>query len=191
MQRKTLDMLLTAGGGLLLVVLLAIGAVASWGYSYANGTVHSQLAAQKIFFPAKGSAEPASPKIAPYLDKYAGQQVVNGAQAEAYANHFIAVHLQKIGGGKTYAQLSAASLAQPKNATLKAEVASVFQGTTLRGLLLEAYAFWLVGQVAFWVSIGAWALAFLMLMLVALGLLHSRRVSAGETVLRPRLAAAA
>lgn len=191
MRRKTLDTVLAAGGGVLLVVLIGIGALAWWGYTYANSTVHSQLAAQKIFFPAKGSSELASPKIAPYLDKYAGQQLVNGAQAEAYANHFIAVHLQEIAGGKTYSQLSTASRSQPGNATLKAEVASVFQGTTLRGLLLEAYAFWMIGQVAFWVGIAAWLLAFLMLTLVVLGLLHARRVPAGETVLRPTLAVAA
>ena len=183
MRRKTLDTLLVAGGGVLFVVLLAVGAVATWGYMYANGTVHDQLAAQKIYFPPAGSQELASPKIGPYLNKYAGQQVVNGAQAEAYANHFIAVHLQGIGGGRTYSELSALSRKNPANAALKADVTSVFMGTTLRGLLLEAYAFWMIGQVAFWVGISAWVLAFLMLVLVALGILHARRVSADATVL--------
>ena len=41
------------------------------------------------------------------MRQYAGQQLTTGAQAETYADHFIAVHLKEIGGGKTYAQLSA------------------------------------------------------------------------------------
>jgi hypothetical protein len=45
------------------------------------------------------------------MTQYAGQLMTNGAQAETYANHFIAVHLKGIGGGKTYWQLSAESLA--------------------------------------------------------------------------------
>jgi hypothetical protein len=51
---------------------------------------------------------------------YGGQQLTAGAQAEVYVDHFIADHLLVIGGGKTYAQLSALSLAQPTNATLAA-----------------------------------------------------------------------
>jgi hypothetical protein len=43
---------------------------------------------------------------------YGGQQLTTGAQAEVYADHFIANHLKEIGGGKTYAQLSALSIAQ-------------------------------------------------------------------------------
>ena len=50
----------------------------------------------------------------PYLEKYAGQQMTTGAQAEAYANHFIAVHLQEIGKGQTYSELSGAAMALPK-----------------------------------------------------------------------------
>jgi hypothetical protein len=72
------------------------------------------------------------------MTQYAGQQMANGAQAETYANHFIAVHLKEIGGGKTYSQLSAEALTQPNNATLQAQVDTVFKGTTLRGLLLNA-----------------------------------------------------
>jgi hypothetical protein len=52
------------------------------------------------------------------------------------------VHLKVIGGGKTYSELSAESLTRPKNAALAAQVQAVFRGTTLRGLLLNAYAFW-------------------------------------------------
>jgi len=41
--------------------------------------VHDQLAAQKIFFPPKGSEALAPPEISRNLNQYAGQQLVNGA----------------------------------------------------------------------------------------------------------------
>jgi hypothetical protein len=36
----------------------------------------------------------------------AGKQVLTGSQAEVYADHFIAVHLSHIAGGKTYSEVS-------------------------------------------------------------------------------------
>jgi hypothetical protein len=73
---------------------------------------------------------------------------VNGAQAKAYANNFISVHLSKIAGGQTYAQVSAAALAAPTNAKLAEEKATLVQGETLRGLLLNAWGWSLVGTIA-------------------------------------------
>ena len=73
---------------------------------FIDGNVHSQLAAEKIYFPAKGStALTGNPEIRTYVTPYAGQQVVNGQQAEVFADHYIAVHLREIGGGKTYSQI--------------------------------------------------------------------------------------
>ncbi len=194
MRRKTFDMILTASGAVLVVVLIAAGSLGMWGYNYANTNVHNQLAAQQIFFPKLGSSELASPKIGPYLDKYAGQQLLSGQQAEAWADHFIAVHLQEIGGGKTYSQLSTAaqelSKGSPAYTTAEAQVQTVFQGTTLRGLLLEAYAFWTIGQVAVWGAIISFILAGLMLVLTLLGLLHLRRVPEEEEFPRLRHAEA-
>ena len=109
---------------------------------------------------------------------YAGQLMSNGAQAKTYADHFIAVHLKEIGGGKTYSQLSAESQANPANAALKQQVETIFQGTTLRGLLLNAYAFWQIGQIALVASIVSFAGAAIMLILTALGFWHRRRTPA-------------
>ena len=176
MRRKTFDMILTAGGAVLVVVLLAAGSLGLWGYSYANSNVHDQLAQQQIYFPPLGNAALASPKIGPYLDQYAGQQLLTGPQAEAYANHFIAVHLSEMPFGGVYAKASAAALADPKNTALAGEVNTIFKGTTLRGLLLEAYAFWTIGQVAMVGAIVSFVLAGVMLVLTVLGLLHFRRV---------------
>jgi hypothetical protein len=86
-------------------------------------------------FPAKSSPElkalPAADAAA--MTAYPGQLMTNGAQTQTYADHFIAVHLKEIGGGKAYSQLSAEALAQPKNTALAAQVQTVFRGTTLRG----------------------------------------------------------
>jgi len=176
MRRKVFDLLASAGGVVFVVVLLVAGALLMWGYSFANSNVHNQLAQQQIVFPAKGSAALASPKIGPYLDQYAGQQLTTGPQAQAYANHFIAVHLNEMPYGGVYSKISAASRANPNNAKLAALVQTSFQGTTLRGLLVEAYGFWTFGQIALWAGIAAFALAGVMALLVGFGFWHARRV---------------
>src|SRR3984957_1941114 len=120
MKRKTFDMVMSAGGGVLVVVLLAAGALGMWGYSFANSNVHNQLAEQQISFPplsAFAQAKPGTeitPGMIPYLEKYAGQPLVTGQQAEAYADHFIAVHLEEMGGGLPYAQLPAKAMTYPR-----------------------------------------------------------------------------
>lgn len=127
-----------AAAGMMLVGILALV-----GGSYTKQVVHNQLAPQKIFFPAAGS-----PALLPGIKQYAGQQLLSGDQAKAYANNFINVHLSKIAGGKTYSQVSALAIAAPTNTTLAAEKATLFQGETLRGLLLGAWGWSLVGTIA-------------------------------------------
>ncbi len=195
MRRTTFDALLAVAGAVLAVILLIAGLLLTWGYNFTTSQVHDQLASQKIYFPAKGSEALASPQIGPYLNQYAGQQLVNGPQAEAYANHFIAVHLQEIGGGKTYSQLSAQALAQPNNTKLASQVDTVFRGTALRGMLLNAYAFWKIGQIAGIAAIVSFTGAALMLILSILGFVHLRRTSPEAEVLpglshRPKATAA-
>lgn len=175
MRRRVFDVLVSVGGAMIVVVLLAAGAFAMWGYSFAKSNVHDQLAEQEIFFPPLGNAALASPQIGPYLNKYAGQQLLTGPQAKAYADHFIAVHLSEMPYEGVYAKVSAASRANPNDTTLAAEVQTSFQGTTLRGLLLEAYAFSTFGQIALWSGIAAFILAGVMAVLVGFGFWHSRR----------------
>jgi hypothetical protein len=99
MRRRTFDALVSAAGLVLAAVLLIGGGLLLWGHSFVTNEVHSQLAAQKIVFPANGSPGlkelPASDAAA--MSQYAGQLMTNGAQAETYADHFIAVHLVNIG----------------------------------------------------------------------------------------------
>jgi hypothetical protein len=185
MHRRTFDILLSSVGVMLTAVLLIAGALFFWGYSFANSNVHDQLAAQKIFFPPAGNEALASPAIGPYLNKYAGQQLVNGAQAEAYADHFIAVHLKGIAGGKTYSEVSTLSRQNPDDEKLAGQVQTLFRGETLRGLLLNAYAFWKLGQLALIGSISAFAAAIVMGFLTILGFWHLRRIEPTAQILVP------
>jgi hypothetical protein len=125
------------------VGIMVIGVVAVVGGSYDKKVVRDQLVPQKIFFPASNS-----PALLPGVKQYAGQQLTTGGQAKAYANNFINVHLSKIAGGQTYAQVSAAAIAAPTNVKLAEEKATLFQGETLRGLLLNAWGWSLVGTIA-------------------------------------------
>jgi hypothetical protein len=172
-KRKLIDKALTSAGLIATIALLAIGGLAWWAYSFTTGNVRNELSSQKIYFPPKGSSQLASPEIGPYLDKYAGQQLLTGAEAKAYADHFIAVHLSEIANGKTYAQVSAEAQANPTNPQLKAEASTLFQGETLRGLLLgDAYAFSTVGQIAQIIAIVCFVAGAIMLIFVLLGLWH-------------------
>jgi len=183
MQRKTFDILLTAVGGAVTIVLFVAGGLLMWGYTFAHNNVHDQLAQQQIFFPPKGSPALASPEIGPYLNQYAGQQVLTGPQAQTYANHFIAVHLSEMPYKGVYSQASAALQKDPTNTQLQDTVNTIFKGTTLRGLLLEAYGFSVVGQIALVAGISAFAMGVVMLILTLSGVWHLRKVDPKETLL--------
>jgi hypothetical protein len=183
MRRRIFDALVSVAGIVLATVLLAAGGLLLWGHSFVNSQVSTQLSAQKIVFPARSNPEfkALPPADAAAMGQYAGQQMTTGAQAKVYADNFIAFHLSRMGG--TYSQLSAKSLAQPGNAKLAALADTVFKGTTLRGMLLNAYAFWQMGFIALWAAIVALIGAGLMLILSALGFIHSRRVPASAEIL--------
>ena len=182
MRRKTFDALLTSFGLALAAVLLVSGGLLTWASSFVGDQVNTQLSQQQIFFPPKGPAT-ASPEIGPFLNQYAGQQLLTGQQAEAYADHFIGVHLKEAGGGLTYAQLSTKAQAAPDDTKLAGQVATMFKGETLRGLLLNAYAFGTMGRIAGIAAISAFVGAAIMLLLSLLGFAHLRQVSPEEEVL--------
>jgi hypothetical protein len=182
MQRKIFDIMVSAVGLLLVVMLVVAGGLLLWGASFTNNSVHSQLAKQDIYFPTKaefGEAKAGTeitPGMIPYLEKYAGKQLLTGAEAEAYADHFIAVHLSEMPYGGVYAKVSAAALRDPSNKALASEETLTFQGTTLRGLLLEAYAFSEFGLIATYAAIASFVLAVILAVLVAIGFWHARTV---------------
>ena len=189
MRRKTFDALLATGGLVVALILAIAGGLGLWAHSFANSNVHDQLAQQQISFPDKaGIAAQKNAEITKYVTPYAGQQVLNGKQAEVFADHYIKVHLSESPMGGVYSKLSAASRANPNDATLKAAVETSFKGTTLRGMLLNAYAFWKMGQIAYVAAIVSFITAGVMLLLSALGFWHLRRVSP-ETEVLPNLGA--
>lgn len=182
MKRRTLDAVLSASGAVVAVTLLAASGLGFWGAHFTNSSVKAQLSQQQIYFPEKGSEALAPSDIGPFLNRYAGQQLLTGPQAKAYADHFIAVHLGFIGGGKTYSQLSAELMADPTNTALQEQVATVFKGNTLRGLLMNAYAFSVFGEIATVAAVVTLILGLVMAALSLLGYRHLRHTDASEMV---------
>jgi hypothetical protein len=166
--------------GLALGMVLA-GVLALVGGSYAHKVVHDQLSPQKITFP-----QTKAQGLFPDLTQYAGQTVDNGAKAKAYADKYINRHLAEIAGGKTYAQVSAEAIAKPDDATLAGQKATLFQGETLRGLLLSVWGWSIVATVA---TLAGVALIVIGLILAALPLtaasMARRRRIGDESVATP------
>jgi hypothetical protein len=164
MRRNSSRTLLAAVSAALAAVLLIAGGLLLWGSAYVHNTVQGQLASQQITFPAAAAfAHPKAgseitPNMIPSVSQYAGQQLLTGQQAEAYADHFIAQHIADMSGGKTYSQLSTESLAQPNNTQLATLVNTVFKGETLRSMLLNAYGWWKVSQITYIISLVAFGL---------------------------------
>lgn len=203
MQRKVFDRLASGFGAVLVVIMLVAGGLLVWGQSFATSNVHDQLAQQQISFPtkteinavkaqyAKGGQKavtdpefPNAKLMVPALEPYAGQQVTTGKEAQVYANDFIGQHLYAMPYHGVYSQISGAYLgAKPGSAqatSLAALRQTAFMGTTLRGMLLEAYAFGTIGTVMAWGAVAAFAGAAVLLILIGLGIWHANRTSAEE-----------
>ena len=199
MKRRTLDLIFATGGLVVAILILVLGLVLQNQANFAKNYVHDQLAAQKIFFtPVKGLK---SDENDPCLKTYAGQQLTTGRQAQCYANHYIGVHVTLINGGKTYSQTSsdaralqaqlaampdqnsaeAKQLAAQADAT-EAKATTLFQGETLRGLLLTSYGFSIFGdraQQAAWVC---YALALVLFLASIAGFVHAATKSADQPI---------
>jgi hypothetical protein len=179
-MRSTLDKLISGTGLLLAAILIVAGGLLTWASSFIGGQVHDQLAMQGITMPAKAALEtPAQHKA---LDKYAGQKLLTGPQAKAFANHYILVHMNAASGGKTYEQvsgeyiaLSDAAKASPEGQKMAGLRQTLFMGDTLRGLLLYGYAFATMGTIAGYAAIGSFIAAALLLALGIVGLIHAKR----------------
>jgi hypothetical protein len=172
-----------------ILVLAFCAGIGYWAHSFTHSQVSSQLTEQQIVFPPASSGAVQSLPIADAtaMSQYSGQTLTTGDQAHVWANSFIAVHLQKIGAGKTYSYYSGKALAEqttnPKQYAVDTGIAlTLFRGETLRSLLLQAWAFWFVGTLALYAAIGLTAgagiafLAFLFELLIVPrreGIVHS------------------
>jgi hypothetical protein len=184
-MRAALDKLVSLIGLALAVVLVVAGGLLTWGSNFIANEVHTQLAEQNINFPPADSKAVAGPEYE-RMRQYGGQLMTTGAQAEVYANDFIGNHLKHVADGKTYAELSSESNANPDDTELAAKVQTMFRGETLRGLLLNAYAFGTMGTIAGIAAIGAFVAAGVMLLLALLGFWHAGRVAPAEPQGRQR-----
>ncbi|MEZ5142435.1 MAG: hypothetical protein R2726_07935 [Acidimicrobiales bacterium] len=182
MKRRHLDFVFSIGGLLLSVLLVVLGIVLQSQADFAKDYVTTQLSDQKITFTPADKLTDEEKKAQCLVDN-GGQALTTGAQAECYANEYIALHLREVNDGKTYAQTSNESRAaaaaletaqqqrSPDTAALEAKAKdldtkaqTLFRGETLRGLLLTSYGFSIFGQraqQAAWVAFGAALVLFL------------------------------
>ncbi|MFT3874535.1 MAG: hypothetical protein QM714_18120 [Nocardioides sp.] len=195
-MRATLDKLISWTGLLLAVVLLVAGGLLTWASNFTHDQVTTQLKDQHITMP-EGDAL-ATKEMKDALGKYAGEPMTTGPQAKAYADHYILVHMNESSDGKTYSEVSGEFMAMSadenadpdKLAELGQLRQTLFMGSTLRGLLLNAYAFWTLGTIAQIASIVSYVGAAFMFVLGLLGLSHAKKAAAAEPVVKEPVATA-
>jgi hypothetical protein len=182
-MRATLDKLVSWTGLLLAGLLIIAGALLTWGSNFVGNQVHDQLAMQGITMPQKAALETKAQHEA--LDKYAGQKLLTGPQAKAFADQYILVHMNAASNNRTYEEVSGEYIqltpeqkASPDGQALGQLRQTLFMGDTLRGLLLYGYAFATIGTVAGYAAIVAFAGAALLLLLAGLGMWHAKRAVA-------------
>jgi len=192
-MRAAFDKLISWTGILLAVFLLAAGGLLTYAYFYIQDEGETQLGMQDITMPSGPALEALPPADQAVLKPYAGSKMDTGPEAKAYADHYILVHLNKMSGGKTYEEVSGAYLAMtPEQKASPEGVAAanlrmtMFQGNTLRGLLLYGAAFATMGTIAGIAAIAAYLGAVVLAILGILGLRHAARMerqagSAGVT----------
>jgi hypothetical protein len=149
--------------------LIITGVIAFVGGTYAKQVVHDQLTPQKIFFPAAAADLPAS------LKQYAGEQVDTGAEARAFADDYIGLHLKGIGKGRSYSEVSGEFMKDPSNEQLAQQRQSLFMGETLRGALLNAWGWGTVGQLATIAGVVLFVLGVILLAIPLLAASSARR----------------
>jgi len=200
-KRRTLDIIFSAGGAALAVLLLVLGFVLIDQANFADDYVAGELSAQKITFATEDKLTDEEKNWKPgssCLTENAGKLMKTGKQAECYAKYYIAMHMDrsaKAAGleGETYATLGAvrtdltAQVKAAKDAgdTAKAETlqkqldsatslrSTMQTGETLRGLLLTSYGFSIFGDKAALAGNVCLAVAALLALLAAAGFVHA------------------
>lgn len=192
MKRRTFDKLVSFVGLGLAALLLIFGGMLNFGASFANDSVKSQLENQNIAFPIEAGL-PSETKD--QLKKWAGKQVTTGEMARDYSDLFIWEHMKAssiavMGKPATYSEVSAEYMAAVRGGSADAERTqklsdlrdTLFMGNTLRGMLLEAYAFGTLGVIAGYAAIACFVGGVLFLILAIAGLMHIRRTPEDATI---------
>ena len=192
MKRRTFDKLVSFVGLGLAVLLFIFAGLLNFGGGFASENVRTQLANQNIAFPIEAGL-PANTKD--QLLKWAGMQVVSGEMARDYSDLFILEHMNAsatavMGTPATYSEVSSAYLTAQRSGGTDAEQLqklsdlrdSLFMGNTLRGMLLQAYAFGMMGVIAGYASIASLVGGFVFLLLAIAGLMHIRRTPEDATI---------
>jgi hypothetical protein len=181
MDRKSWDKLVSWSGLIISVVLVLVGVMAVYGGNFGHNNVTDRLQPEKVTFAPYDTMtdeEKAS------VGDFAGQQVVNGVQAEAFAR-YIAGHLVFVNDGKTYAETSAAARVEgipaDQAAELSAKADVLFKGETLRAIMLNAYGWWTVATIAIYAGYVMIVAGLVMLVLSILGFRHMRKMDLGVT----------
>ncbi|CAN2204607.1 hypothetical protein MCEMRE254_00842 [Candidatus Nanopelagicaceae bacterium] len=192
MKRKIFDKIVTAVGFGLSVFLLVAAGLLNWGATFASDSVKSQLDNQNISFPA-ADGMPETTKV--QLAKWAGMKVTTGEMAKDYSDLYIWEHMKAaaigaVGKPATYSEVSGIYMGLIKGGSADtAQIAkladlrqTLFMGNTLRGMLLEAYAFGTMGVIAGYGAIAALVGGLVMLLLSIAGLVHIRRTPDSATI---------
>ena len=192
MKRRTFDKLVSFVGLGLAVLLFIFAGLLNFGAAFANDNVQTQLKNQNIAFPDEAGL-PANTKD--QLLKWAGQQVVTGEMARDYSDLYIWEHMKgssiaAIGKPATYSEVSGMYMGLVRGGSSdKEQIAklgelrqTLFMGNTLRGMLLEAYAFGTLGVIAGYGALAALVGGIVMLLLSIAGLIHIRRTPESATI---------
>ncbi|GAA2091873.1 hypothetical protein IDH50_17775 [Aeromicrobium tamlense] len=181
MRRSAFDKLISWTGLALAGLLVVVGGLASWAHFFIDDQVQSQLVAQRITMPEGDALTSLSDADREALEPFAGSPLDTGAEARAFADHYILAHMNASSGNRTYEEVSGEFMAlsdQEKASEAGQQVAalrqSLFMGNTLRGMLLNAYAFGTMGLIAGLTAIASFAGAVVLAVLAALGLRHSK-----------------
>jgi hypothetical protein len=192
MKRRTFDKLVSFVGLGLAVLLFIFAGLLNFGASFANDSVKSQLENQNIAFPIEAGLPSATKD---QLLKWAGKQVVSGEMARDYSDLYIWEHMKAsatavMGKPATYSEVSSEYMAAVRGGSKDAERTAklselqdtLFMGNTLRGMLLEAYAFGTMGVIAGYAAIASLVGGLVLLLLAIAGLMHIRRTPEDATI---------
>ena len=193
MNRKSFDKIASVIGLLLAGFLIVIGGILQFGGNFATNQVAVQLEPQAITIPDENGDLKVTADVKKFFADNGGKVMTTGKQAQMYADHYIGFHMAEM---PTYAAASGANraaagalAADPTNVELQAAarqasgmVETVFKGETLRGMLLNAYAFGTLGQIAIVASYVSFAGGLIFLILALLGFAHLRRADTDSII---------